>query len=109
MNDLNVFFLPQKKTEFDVYFPSKLLGLIAAKKTILISADKESELFKTIKANGIGFVTEYGDIEDLTKYVNDILGNLRKCPESFQNADTYITQFERDVVLDRILEKINKL
>ena len=109
LNDLDIFFLPQKKTDFDVYFPSKLLGLIAAKKTILISADKESELFKTIKANGIGFVTEYGDIKALMHHVDSFLSNAGKGLEMCNDADRYISQFERDVVLDRILEKINQL
>ncbi len=109
LHDLDIFFLPQKKTAFDVYFPSKLLGLIAAKKTILISADEESELFKTIKANKIGFVTKYGDMDALILLVNEILGKPEKSKEVSRNADIYVSQFERNVVLDRVLEKINKL
>jgi colanic acid biosynthesis glycosyl transferase WcaI len=109
LNDLDIFFLPQKKTAFDVYFPSKLLGLIAAKKTILISADEESELFKTVKTNKIGFVTKYGDINALAVIINENIKNAEKSKEVSRNADIYVSQFERDVVLDSVLEKIIKL
>ena len=104
--DLDVFFLAQKKTEFDVYFPSKLLGLIAAKKMILLTADKHSELYNTIKFNNIGYTAEYGDISSLKYYIQEILNNIDKCNEIIKNADTYVSQFERDVVLNDVLEKI---
>ncbi len=109
LNDLDVFFLPQKMTEFDVYFPSKLLGLMAARKLILLSAYKESELYKTIKLNSIGYVTDYGDMEGLKTCINEILNNKEKNNQIQRNAEEYVSQFERDVVLDRILEKITKL
>lgn len=109
LNDLDIFFLPQKKTEFDVYFPSKLLGLMAAKKIILLSADKDCELYKTIKKNNIGFVTEYGDIADLKACVQEILSNEEKRDEIARNAEIFVSQFERDFVLDRALEKISKI
>ena len=107
--DLDIFFLAQKRTEFDVYFPSKLLGLIAAKKMILLTADKQSELYNTIKSNNIGYTAEYGDINSLKFYIQEILNNIKKCDEIIRNADTYVSQFERDVVLNKVLEKICRI
>ena len=109
LNDLDIFFLPQKKTDFDVYFPSKLLGLIAAKKVILLSADKQSELFKTIETNNIGFPSEYGDIEAVRVYVDEILYNIEKTNQVKRNADRYVSQFDRDIVLNTVLEKMYQI
>lgn len=109
LNDLDLFFLPQKKTEFDVYFPSKLLGLMAAKKSIVVSADKESELYKTIRGNNIGYVTEYGDVDALAEIVCKLLIPGGLCNEKADNALSYVSQFERNKVLDKVLDKINYL
>jgi len=109
LNDLDIFFLPQKKTEFDVYFPSKLLSLMTTKKTILLSADKDSELYKTIKGHNTGFVTEFGDIRVIQTLVYEILISSEKREEVSINAINYVSQFERDIVLDRILKKMEEL
>ncbi len=82
---------------------------MAAKKTILLSADKESELYKTIKANNIGYVTEYGDLDALKICLEDILNDPEKNNNIGVNAEVYVSQFERGIVLDRILEKIENL
>jgi colanic acid biosynthesis glycosyl transferase WcaI len=109
LNDIDVFFMSQKKTAFDVYFPSKLLGLMAAGKTLLLSADTESELYKTVKKNEIGLVSEYGDTDEIVKQLN-----LAYTDESFthslnKRAVTYVTQFHRDNVLDKVLSKLSAL
>lgn len=109
LNDLDIFFLPQKKTEFDVYFPSKLLGLMAAKKVILISADPESELYKTIEKYNAGLVTEFGDIDNIGKLLVQIVSEPVKSTQIRANAHHYVSQFEREVVLDKILDKIKSL
>ena len=109
LNDLDIFFLPQKKTEFDVYFPSKLLGLIAANKMVLLSADKQSELFKTFETNKIGYTTEYGDIETMQNYIDEILHNFEKTNRLKKNAELYVTQFERDTVLNNVLNKMYQI
>src|SRR5439155_19043573 len=54
LNDLDIFFMSQKKTPIDIYFPSKLLGIVAAGKTLILSSDENSELYKTRKNNRIG-------------------------------------------------------
>jgi colanic acid biosynthesis glycosyl transferase WcaI len=109
LNDLDIFFLPQKKTDFDVYFPSKLLGLIAAKKMILLTADKDSELYNTIKNNNLGLTAEYGDFFTLQHYIQEILNNVDIRKEVAENSISYISQFEREVVLNRVLDKLQTI
>lgn len=107
--DLDVFFLSQKKTNFDIYFPSKLLGLMATKKLLLLSADKDSELYKTINANRIGLVSDFGDIEKLTELLNEVLVDKDFAKEINNAAEKYVKQFDRDYVLNNVLEKIKSL
>jgi len=109
LNDLDIFFLPQKKTSFDVYFPSKLLGLMAAQKMLILSADTESELYKTIHQQELGLVANYGDLEEL-KHLLDIALNDHTIAERIkQNATKYALQFDRVPVLDGALERMKQL
>lgn len=109
LNDLDIFFLPQKKTKFDVYFPSKLLGLMVTGKMILLSADKDSELYKTVQGYKVGFATEFGDLTALKMSVKEILTNVERRNEVSSNATNYVAQFERQIVLDGVLKKMEEL
>ncbi len=82
---------------------------MAAKKIILLSADKDCELYKTIKRNKIGFVTEYGDIKALEEAVHEILFSPAKREEIKQNAEKYVDNFDRELVLNRVLDKISRI
>ena len=108
LNDIDVFFMSQKKTAFDVYFPSKLLGLMAACKTIILSADKESELYKTVKTNEVGLVCEYGDTDGLVNIVNQVISDKTVISTINEKAKDYVSQFYRDNVLSKVLKQINQ-
>ena len=107
--DLDVFFLSQKKTNFDIYFPSKLLGLMATKKLLLLSADKDSELYKTISQNKIGLVSEFGDIDLTVSLLKDAIENKDHAKEISDAAEKYTMKFDREYVLKNVLQEITKL
>jgi colanic acid biosynthesis glycosyl transferase WcaI len=109
LNDLDVFFLSQKKTDFDVYFPSKLLGLMATGKLLLLCADKGSELYKTTSENGIGLVSDYGDIEALKYLLKKIIYDKEIADKVTSAAAKYVEKFDREYVLDDILQIIKKI
>jgi len=109
LTDLDVFFLSQKKTDFDIYFPSKLLGLMATKKLLLLSADKDSELYKTIKQNNIGLVSEYGDIDSLVGLLKQAIDDKSFAEKVSDAAEKYVKNFDRSYVLDNVLQKITNL
>ena len=107
--DLDIFFLSQKKTQFDVYFPSKLLGLMAAEKLLLLSADDESELYKTIKKNEIGLVSKYGDIKELISQLDKLITDDDVTKSLYTATKKYVQQFDRDHVLTNVLKKLSDL
>jgi colanic acid biosynthesis glycosyl transferase WcaI len=107
--DLDIFFLSQKKTQFDVYFPSKLLGLMAAEKLLLLSADAESELYKTVKKNNIGLVSEYGDVNSLIEQLDKLINDNDIAKSLYTATKKYVQQFDRGYVLNNVLKKLSDL
>ena len=82
---------------------------MATRKLLLLSADKDSELFKTISKFNIGLVSEFGDIDTLTKLLTRALEDNELAGEISGNAATYAGQFDRQRVLSNVLQKIENL
>ena len=106
LSDVDVVFISQKKDSGDVYFPSKLLGIMAKEKLTFVSADVDSEIYKVITENKLGITSDFGKIDQLEKQLTDYLNN----PESFAvyrtNAYRYVQQFDREYVLNNVLKRI---
>ncbi len=109
LEDLDIFFLPQKKTQFDVYFPSKLLSLLDVKKLVLLSADKDSELYKTFVNENLGLVSQYGDIDHIYELVNKVLSDQNIIKNFHLNAEDYASRFQKEKVLNNVLDKIKNI
>ena len=107
--DVEVIYISQKKIPKDVYFPSKLLGLMAASKLIFLSADSNSELYRVLKNNDIALVTDFGDYEQIAEAMELVLNNPEKLNKIKENAFTFVQRFDRRVVLDKVLEKLSNL
>jgi colanic acid biosynthesis glycosyl transferase WcaI len=103
---VDVVFISQKKDSGDVYFPSKLLGIMAKEKLTFVSADVDSEIYKVITENKLGITSDFGKIDQLEEQLTDYLNN----PENFAiyrtNAYRYVQQFDREYVLDNVLKRI---
>lgn len=104
--DVNAVFIPQAKVPFDIYFPSKLLGIMAFGRLIIISADINSELFKTMKRNNLALVANYGDIDSLKHYVNNVVNNQNLTVNYVERAREFVKQYERNYVLSNTIKLI---
>ena len=73
--DIDVIFVSQRSGAGNNFFPSKLLGLMARQKPLLVASDPESELAKTIEAGRFGLVSPYGNLlrlqQNLEIYAKD--------------------------------------
>lgn len=105
--DVDLFFISQKKTNEDVYFPSKLLGIMASNKPILLTADTNSELFKVFYEQKLGYVTNYGDEKATINAIKTYLDGSEKTGQFTKNAFEYINSFNRTHVLNNILKLIS--
>lgn len=104
--DADVLFISQKKIPKDIYFPSKLLGLMAGKKLIFLAADKESELYKVLKKNDLALVGEISNLAELNECMNQILQKSSDLNKLKENACDFVRQFDRKFVLGNVLKKI---
>lgn len=101
--DVDLFFISQKRTSEDVYFPSKLLGIMASSKPILLTADVDSELFKVFDEQKLGYVTPYGNEKTAVNAIKTYLTNKETADFYVTNAFRYVNSFDRNVVLKNIL------
>ena len=104
--DADVIFIAQKKIPKDIYFPSKLLGLMAASKLIFLAADEESELYKVLLHNELSLVSRFENFDELKQCVDKILTKDKILDKFKTNAWTFVQQFDRETVLDQALKKI---
>jgi colanic acid biosynthesis glycosyl transferase WcaI len=107
--DADVIFISQKKIPKDIYFPSKLLGLMAGKKLIFLAADEESELYKVLKNNDLALVGKIGNLAELKECMNQLLQESSDLNRLRENASAFVRQFDRKYVLENVLKKIESL
>lgn len=109
LQDLDVFFISQKKVEKDIYFPSKLLGLMAMSKAIVLSADPDSELYKVLSENRLAAVSPYGDVDQIAESIALLLEQASEKEKLESAAREFVNRYDKPVVLDGVLKKIELL
>lgn len=81
-----------------VFFPSKLLSVLAAGLPVVAVADDDSELSAAVRAGGFGCTVRPGDKAGLA----EILRELSECRDPLENwarRTEWVRQFSRDVIL----------
>ncbi len=109
LSDADIIFLSQKKDSGDVYFPSKLLGIMAKEKLIFVSADKDSEVYKVITNNRVGMSADFGDIDHMQGLLTEYLHDEQSFMSYKANAYSFVQQFDRNPVLSNVFSKIAEL
>ena len=106
LSDADIVFLSQKKDSGDVYFPSKLLGIMAKEKLIFVSADKDSEIYKVVTDNKVGASSDFGDIVHMRSLLNNYLHDKEQFEPYKMNAYKFVQQFDRAVVMKDFFRQI---
>ncbi len=109
LSDADIVFLSQKKDSGDVYFPSKLLGIMAKEKLIFISADTESEIYKVVTDNKVGASSDFGDIDQMQNMLNKYLHDREHFNSYKSNAYKFVHQYDRAVVLKDLFSQVDKI
>ncbi|TXJ24999.1 MAG: colanic acid biosynthesis glycosyltransferase WcaI [Chitinophagaceae bacterium] len=107
LKDIDIFVLPQKKTAFDVYFPSKLMGILIGKVPLLLLADKESELFKTVSQKNAGTCFEFGDTDGASAFIRDFDANKSEIKAKIEDGFRFACDFDEQKVISEILNMVN--
>jgi colanic acid biosynthesis glycosyl transferase WcaI len=104
--DVQVSFVAQRAGVGEVFFPSKLLGIMAAGRPLLVSADAGSELARVVGANGCGSVVAAGDGQAVARAaiaLADAPDSLRTMSGKARRA---VRQFDRPLVLNRLSVRV---
>jgi colanic acid biosynthesis glycosyl transferase WcaI len=109
LTDADIVFLSQKKDSGDVYFPSKLLGIMAKEKLIMVSADKDSEIYKVVTSNKVGLSADFGDIDYMERLLHSYLRDRPAFDAYKSNAYRFVQQYDRQPVLQDVFSQIERL
>jgi len=106
LQDIEVSFVAQKANTGNVFFPSKLLGIMAMGKPILVSADPDSELATVVSQSGCGLVVPAGDAQAAARQLNRLFENPGELARIGDHGREGVKAFDRNAVLGAFLNQI---
>ena len=108
LSDVQVSFVAQKEKTGNVFFPSKLLGILAMSKPLLISADLDSELATTVSSGNFGLVVAAGDAKGVAEGIRRLESDSDLCSRLGQQGRKAVELWDRKIVLGAFLKRINE-
>jgi colanic acid biosynthesis glycosyl transferase WcaI len=99
--DVDLVFVAQRSGAGNNFFPSKLLGVMAQSKPLLVSADPESELARCVKKWGSGRVAAYDDAIALADHLRTLIDNPTELSLLGSNGVRTAVKFDRKTVLEK--------
>lgn len=109
LRDVDVSFVSQKAGTGDVFFPSKLLGIMAMKKPLLVAADLHSELSTVTSEAKSGLVAAPHDLETLAKNAARLAESLELRASLGNNGHEHVKRYDREHVLSRFLARLRQV
>jgi len=106
---IDIVFVAQRSGVGNIFFPSKLLGIMAQRKPLLVSADLDSELGQVIQRSNAGIVVPFGDIGALEHVLSVVQADQRCLGTMGENGWKQVQLFDRKVVLSRYEETMRTL
>jgi colanic acid biosynthesis glycosyl transferase WcaI len=107
LQDIDVSFISQKSGTGDIFFPGKLLGIMAMGKPLLISADLSSELATVTSNAECGLVSAPGDLDSLLRNAVSLWEDPYLAKTLGQNGYEYVQSYDRERVLSSFLARIS--
>ena len=104
----DVHLLPQKKEIADYVMPSKLLGIMASSRPVVVGSPKNSDLGKV--ADRVGIRVDPEDAKDFAKAVRLLLQNKNLREFKGMEAFKFVREnFYKETVLKSFLKEVRKL
>ncbi len=108
LSEINLSFVAQKPKTGNVFFPSKLLGIMAMGKPLLVSADLDSELSLAVLNGGFGFAVSAGDSKAVAEAIRDLSKNPGLCYQMGEAGKKAVLEWDRNKVLGGFLDRIKQ-
>jgi colanic acid biosynthesis glycosyl transferase WcaI len=96
--DVDVSFIAQRAGAGDVFFPSKLLGIMAMGTPVLVAADARSELTAVVRETGCGLGAAPGDVAALAAHVGSLRDPALRAALGARAAEA-VWRYDRATVL----------
>lgn len=109
LTDVDLIFVAQRSGAGNNFFPSKLLGLMAQSKPLLIAADEDSELGRTVISGGFGLVSSYDDLDGLVGHLERYAKDDGFRASAGRKGLQAVQAFDRNTVLADWVQSIKAL
>ncbi|MFL6519314.1 MAG: WcaI family glycosyltransferase [Chthoniobacterales bacterium] len=107
--DADVCFITQQAGAGNSFFPSKLLGIVAESKPIVIVAAPESELALSLAQGNFGVNVPPGRPQELATVINSLANDPQRLATYGANGRRYVEQFEKSRVMQSFAEELRQL
>jgi colanic acid biosynthesis glycosyl transferase WcaI len=107
--DADVCFITQQAGSGNSFFPSKLLGLLAASKPVVTVAAPESELAVSLREAGFGVNVPPGRPGELADLLEQLANNPQRLAEYSAAGRRYVEQFEKSQVMQSLARELKAL
>ena len=107
--EVDVVFVGQRSGAGNNFFPSKLLGLMAQAKPLLVSADPDSELSQSVRKWQCGSVAAFEDTDSLARNLSELAADECTLRLLGSNGAEAVKAFERGKVLADWRERIGRI
>ncbi|MDQ6655332.1 MAG: WcaI family glycosyltransferase, partial [Verrucomicrobiota bacterium] len=97
--DVDVCFITQQAGAGNSFFPSKLLGLLAQGKPVIIVADAESELARSVAEGGYGLSLPAGQPAELARILDSLASEPERLAQYSAAGQQYVQQWEKTAVM----------
>ena len=107
--DVDVCFITQQAGAGNSFFPSKLLGLLAQGKPVIIVADPESELARSVSEGGYGFSLPPGQPAELASALDSLAADRQRLAHYSAAGQQYVQQWEKTAVMENFERELTRL
>lgn len=108
LNLADLHIIPQKPDAKDSFMPSKLLGIMAVEKPVLILANEESNLYQVIKKEDIGYTLNEKEYNKFYTIVKEISLDKERLQKGKKARKYLMENYIYETVMDKLAEKIKK-
>ncbi len=106
--DADVCFITQQAGAGSLFFPSKLLGILAESKPVITVATSDSDLALSIEEGKFGVNLAPGEAEKLARLLDSLANDPGRLEEYGVAGRRYVEQFERKRVMGDFVEEIGR-
>ncbi len=109
LTDVDVCFITQQAGAGNSFFPSKLLGLLAQGKPVIIVADPESELARSVGEGQYGLTLPPGQPAELARVLDSLAADPQRLAQYSAAGQQYVQQWEKSAVMENFERELVRL